>query len=429
MIVKRQLVVLDDDPTGAQAMSGVPMLLSWSPGTLEAAAETRAPAIHLLTNTRAYPPDRAYDVTLSGAVAAAETFDNPRILLRGDSTLRGHLKEEYLAVCDAAYRGQHRVLLLVPALPPAGRITVGGVHLLEHNGLRQPLHETEYARDPSFGYKDARLLQWAEDRTGDLLSRDAGEEIPLSELRDRGGPAVAESLVRLDRAGGAATCAPDAETIADLEAIAEGLEEAETGGVEVVVRSAPTFVGVLAGNLAREHVPPPAPAKRVLVVCGSFVPLSTRQLETLLAAHPGTLVEANLEHLAARDASGEVERLARVAESLMSERGLAIVATPRKRVDVDLEAGERMAVNLARVIGRLSAPPDVVVAKGGITSAVTVKEGLGATSAWVAGPLVDGVSLWSVRLASGQEVPYVVFPGNVGTEETLVTVVEKIRGS
>lgn len=428
MIVERQLVVLDDDPTGAQAMSGVPMLFEWESGELQAAARSGSAAIHLLTNTRAYSAERAYAVTHSGAIAATQAFDNPRILLRGDSTLRGHVKEEYLAVCDAAYRGQRPVLLLVPALPPAGRITIGGVHLLAREGRRTPLHETEYARDPSFGYQNARLLQWAEDRTDGLLPRPAGEEIPLDEIRTRGRDAVAESLIRLSASGQAAGCAPDAESIDDLVTIANGLRDAEAGGASVVVRSAPTFAGVLAGNLATEHVAMLEPVERLLVICGSFVPLSTRQLAELVAANPSTAVEADIAVLASPQAASEVERLGRRADELLAKYGLAIISTPRERVDVGLAAGERIAVNLARVLGQLQSLPDAVLAKGGVTSAVTAREGLGAAAAWVMGPLVDGVSLWKVDLPSGGQIPYVVFPGNVGGDDTLAEVVEKIRG-
>jgi uncharacterized protein YgbK (DUF1537 family) len=62
-----------------------------------------------------------------------------------------------------------------------------------------------------------------------------------------------------------------------------------------------------------------------------------------------------------------------------------------------------------------------VIAKGGITSAVTARIGLGARSALCRGPLVDGVALWDVG-----PVPYVVFPGNVGSDDTLLEVVEMI---
>jgi uncharacterized protein YgbK (DUF1537 family) len=62
-----------------------------------------------------------------------------------------------------------------------------------------------------------------------------------------------------------------------------------------------------------------------------------------------------------------------------------------------------------------------VLAKGGITSAVTARVGLGARTAICRGPLVDGVALWDVG-----GVPFVVFPGNVGADETLLEVVELI---
>src|SRR5207248_3577804 len=130
---------------------------------LREARATGSPAIHLLTNSRAFPPARAAEIVRDAAEAAVAAFGRPRLALRGDSTLRAHLLEEYLAVRDAAFPGRTPPLLLVPALPAAGRVTVGGVHLIERDGRRTPLHETEYAADPSFAYRDARLLQWADD--------------------------------------------------------------------------------------------------------------------------------------------------------------------------------------------------------------------------------------------------------------------------
>ena len=80
-----------------------------------------------------------------------------RLVLRGDSTLRGHLLEEYRGVSATSIcPGEWPPLLLVPALPSAGRVTVGGVHLFERDGRRVPLHETEYARDGVFALRATR---------------------------------------------------------------------------------------------------------------------------------------------------------------------------------------------------------------------------------------------------------------------------------
>src|SRR4029077_2099967 len=100
----------------------------------------------------------------SAASAARAAFPDARLLLRGDSTLRGHVYEEYDAARTAlGHPGGAVPLLLVPAFPAAGRVTVDGVHLLERDGARVPLHDTEYATDGALAYADARLAQWADD--------------------------------------------------------------------------------------------------------------------------------------------------------------------------------------------------------------------------------------------------------------------------
>lgn len=421
-------IVLDDDPTGTQSVEGVPVLFEWS-AELIAEAAGDAPAIHLLTNIRAFSQERAREITFGAARAAREALPGARLLLRGDSTLRGHMFEEYEAVSQAAFDGRAPVLLLVPGLPTAGRVTVGGVHLIEREGRRVPLHETEYAGDGVFSYGDARLLQWAEDRSDGFFVREAGREVPLARLRTEGASAVTEALLAAASEAEPAACVPDAETVEDMELIAEGLRAAEAAGAEVLVRSAPTFVGVLAGNLAHERATPETAPETVLVVVGSYVPTTTRQLAALRDAHPESFLEVDVVALAGDGAEAELSRVAAHAQALLAERRLAIVATPRERPEgtLDLGAGERIAWNLARVLHHLDPKPDAVVAKGGITSAVTANVGLEATRAQVIGPFMPGVALWQVEGRQGT-VPYLVFPGNVGDDGLLREVVDLLLG-
>jgi uncharacterized protein YgbK (DUF1537 family) len=423
------LVVLDDDPTGTQAVADVPVLFEWDEALVRAAGSDER-AVHLLTNSRAFPPAEAARIVRDAAEAAVAAFPRPRLALRGDSTLRAHLLEEYQAVRDAAFPGRWPPLLLAPALPPAGRITVGGVHLLEREGRRIPLHETEYAADPSFAYGDARLLQWADDRSRGLFRRNAGREIHLDELRTEGEAVVARALLDLAEGDSPAVCAPDAETVDDLAVIAAGLRRAEAAGADVIVRSAPTFVGVLAGNLARGHVPPPDVHGSLLIICGSYVPTSTRQLDALVEAYPDSLVVVDAIELTGDDAGAEIARVAAEASGRLGDGGLAVVATPRERLAAagSWQAGQLLARNVAQVVRGVDPPPAAVLAKGGITSAVTAHVGLAARSARVVGPLVDGVALWQVAGAEGT-FPYVVFPGNVGTDQTLLDVVRLLLGS
>ena len=99
------LIVLDDDPTGTQAVEKVPVLLEWDAELVREAAASGSPSVHVLTNSRAFPPARAAEIVRSAADAAVAALGRPRLALRGDSTLRAHLLEEYLAVRDAAFPG------------------------------------------------------------------------------------------------------------------------------------------------------------------------------------------------------------------------------------------------------------------------------------------------------------------------------------
>src|SRR5215831_5251935 len=84
------LIVLDDDPTGTQAVADTPVLLEWDAERVDEAA-VNAPAVHVLTNSRAFAPARAGAIVRDAAEAAVEALGRPRLLLRGDSTLRAHL--------------------------------------------------------------------------------------------------------------------------------------------------------------------------------------------------------------------------------------------------------------------------------------------------------------------------------------------------
>ena len=424
------LIVLDDDPTGTQAVHGIPVMLEWDQASLESVGARAPAAVHILVNTRAYTPEKAYEIVRDAGERALAAFpEGSRLINRGDSTLRAHVFEEYRAASEVAFPGRDPVLLLVPALPPAGRVTVGGVHYVESDGDRTPLHDTEYAGDGGFRYTDARLLQWAEDRSGGHFQRADGAEISLETIRGEGGAkAVADTLEELSERGRPAACVPDVETNEDMAVIAEGLSLAWEHGAAVMPRSAPTFVGVVAGTLATELAPPPEKPERLLVVCGSYVPATTRQLARLLEDHPGALVEVDVEALASDGPEDEMTRAGGEVRDRLDRDGLAVMATPRERptATINLAAGERIADNLALILHELDRRPDVVLSKGGITSAVTARVGLGATEALVVGPIADGVALWHARADDGATVPYIVFPGNVGGDDAVRAVVAQI---
>ena len=419
----RRVVVLDDDPTGVQTLAGVRVLLRWDAGLVRDALAGRR-AVHLITNVRALPAEQALEVTAQAARTALAGAPDALVILRGDSTLRGHLREEVLALAGVVTPGRLPPLLLVPALPSAGRVTIGGVHMLERDGRRVPLHETEYASDGVFTYTDARVLAWAEQRTAGLVLARHGRELHLEELR-AGGPAlVAAALRQLEQAGRPAALVPDVENVSDLELVACGYERALEEGVTALVRCAPAFAGALSGATADGVAPAPR-AESMLVVCGSYVPTATVQLDALVDAYPGSLVEVDVDTLVSPDPEPEIARAAAAASSLLRAEPVAVLATPRRRPSgtETFAAGERISAGLARAAGRVSPRPTCVVVKGGITSCVTLRDGFGATEADVVGPLLPGVSRWRT-----EDLDYVVVPGNVGDKQLLADVVARVLG-
>jgi uncharacterized protein YgbK (DUF1537 family) len=94
-----------------------------------------------------------------------------------------------------------------------------------------------------------------------------------------------------------------------------------------------------------------------------------------------------------------------------------------------LEVGSAVSSALVDVMRRVDRGPKLgfVVAKGGITSSDVVT--MGVRRAEVAGQMLEGiVSAWILPEESDYPgLPYVVFPGNVGDENALAKVIQKLR--
>jgi uncharacterized protein YgbK (DUF1537 family) len=425
------LFVVDDDPTGAQGQADVPLLLSWRAGLIEAALRQRPRALHLLTNSRALDADAAYAIVRDATAAVENEVTAARLVLRGDSTLRAHLLPEYAGVRDVLCPGAAPPLLLVPALPAAGRITRDGRHWLVRDGRRVPLEETEFARDGDFSYATSRLVDWADERSAGYFAADNGIEVGHDEIRAAdGADRVRSALVEAARGAEPAVVVPDAETLDDLETIAAGLRVAWLEAPQIVVRCAPTFASVLSGAGASEPAELPPIHRGLLVVVGSHVPMTTAQLAELNGAHPDALIELDAATLAGDFAPAEIDAAVNRARANLRHDRLAVVATNRAIAAEALgpDAGMRVARGLAAVVARLRDAADVLLSKGGITSAVNVRDGLGAESAQIVGPVTPGVSLWLAHEPGGTDRPVIVFPGNVGEADTLAELVERLLG-
>lgn len=411
-------VVLDDDPTGTQCATDVPVLLEWD-ATAIAAALRSSGAVYLQTNSRAVSPEQARRearlVRDQIATVRRDLGQPVLVVLRGDSTLRGHV----FAESDVFAEGGAPILF-VPAFPAAGRTTVGSVHRAMVDGVDTPVGETEFARDPVFGFRSSHLVEW----TRELGQRQA-HQVPLAQLRATAGQAVAEALAD---AGPRELVVPDVATDNDVHLVHNGLLTAIQAGQPVVVRAAAPLAAVCAGRLSTGYLPRPLPIDRrgVLVVCGSHTAAATAQLNRLAAwlAIDPVLIDTDA---AFADAQSAGRAAADRARPTLMEAGVAVVASARDRRPADdtLAHGATVMNALIEAASALRPMVGAVVSKGGITSAEVARTCFGARSAHVRGQVAPGISLWELG-DEGHQAVQVIVPGNVGGPETLVDVLQAL---
>lgn len=446
-------VVLDDDPTGTQSVRDLPVLMKWEETDFLWALGTAAPAVYVVTNTRSLDPDSTRRVnqeivdaaTRAGAALGREVA----FISRSDSTLRGHFPLEPNTIgVELEKRGQTvDGVIIVPAFPEAGRITVGGVHYA--GSPRQgfiPVGQSEFAKDATFGYEQSDLAQWVEEKSAGQYRAEAVIRIDLQDLRHR--DAGKEALRKLLSASNRQPLICDAVTEDDLRLLALAVIQAEAQGKRFIYRTGPAFVRARLGqDIPRPlQVPDIAPTRIPdsdsdktsvpggLIVVGSHVGLTTRQLARLESCMPLKQVEIEVAEVISQDQPGAFiqQVVSEVCQAL--ESGSVVVYTSRNLVKGRDRAD---SLRIARLVSQAvvcvvqgviaTVKPRFVVAKGGITSSDVAAKGLEMRRAWVRGPMLEGlVSLWSAPDGPGAGIPYVIFPGNVGDEDSLRQVVEKL---
>ena len=443
----RQVVVIDDHPTGSQSLRDVPVLMAWSPDQISWAMDSGAPAFFIVVSTRALAPGAAEDRYIEVMNAVLETARVKKrevtIVLRTDSSLRSHfpLDSDIVAnAIEAAGAGTIDGVVIVPAFADAGRMTVDHVHYVsEWPGEYSLIGETRFGREPRFPFTSSDLREWVAEKTHGRYLASEVRAIPLRTVR-RSPDAVAAELLK---ARDGEPIVIDAVTEEDLRAIVLGAITAEGAGRRFVYRVSPPFVRAMIGQEEAAPVSTAeidelrartgAPDTHGLVVVGTPVPFTRRQLRVLeqrrairdiplsVPAVLDSRREAHLDDVVARaleglGASNVVVRLADLPGENAAKGDFAI--------------DPRIARALNEVVHRIAKRHSLgfVVARGG--SAVSpVAQGLGVRRAMVKGPILDGiVSLWEPLSGPIAGVPFAVYAGGVGDDEGLADIVDKLSG-
>jgi len=435
LIDKRTLVVVDDDPTGTQTVHDVPVYLRWEKELLTEALETEQPVFYVSTNSRALSPEAAahlgYQLGKNLHSAARATNSLVALCSRSDSTLRGHYPYEVDAMNDGL-RTVPDGVVIAPAFFEGGRYTIEDIHWVEQEGSMVPAHETEFARDPSFGYSHSDLKQWVEEKTNGRSKADQVLSVSLSLIR-RGGPEAVSMLLRTAR--NAQPIVVNAACYEDLEIFTLALLDAEASGHRFAYRTAASFVKVRGGIPDRPLLGPEELGRSSgagLIVVGSYVQRTTQQLKRLLDSNLVAGIEFEVSLLLdEKRRDKEIDRVKREVERNMKAGRSVAVYTSREVMRQDPETfltmGKVIMNCLCRLIESLDIEASFLIAKGGITSIELPRSALGVRQATVLGQILDGVPVWKLGpRARWQRIPYVAYPGNVGNEEALLEVVRKL---
>lgn len=423
------LVVLDDDPTGCQTVHDVPVLLRWDTDQLRDALDHET-CVYILHNSRSLTAPEAArlnrDVTKQ--VKLLVSTDRLRLISRSDSTLRGHFRAEVETLEEES--GPYDGLLVVPYFGEGGRLTIDDTHFVAEGNRLVPAHETEFARDPVFGFSTAYLPDWITDQWPERWRADQVRSVSLEAIRTGGVAAVTEILLSVVDF---TPVVVNATTDEDLEIMVLALQEAERQGKRFLCRTAASFVKIRAGLPDRPLYEPTADERGAgLVVVGSHVPKTTRQVARLRERLALPTLELSVERMLGTDAAiYKKEAIDQLNDWLTAgQTPLLMTERQHRRSNSDAQQlldGQRLSAFLADVVRGLSIRPSFVVAKGGITAHDIASRGLGMNTARVLGQLQPGIPVW--RAAADSRFPsllYVVFPGNVGDDDTLADIAAQL---
>lgn len=398
-----RLVILDDDPTGIQTVHGCLLITDCTDEQVKAALQDNQPFFYILTNTRAMTRQQATEVVqqaMETVIRVNQSFGYQLVFIsRSDSCLRGHFPLETDVMREVLQKHGISVWPKTPFCPAfieAGRVTIDGVHYMKDGDQLIPVSETEFAHDNVFAYHTSVLHDY---------------------IIEKGASPEDYQIV-------------NAATYYELYAFCKSFDEATASFPgAVVIRSSSSLPKAMSGIsdkplLDRSILSEGNHAVGCFVV-GSHVKKTTRQLENLLSEKGVCGIELPVTAILEQGEQLKSDTLKTL--SMVAEQGLTpVIYTSRTELRVDDAdrrqlMGQQISDFLVDLVRCLPYTPSYLVAKGGITSNDILTKGLSVKSARVLGQIIP-----NVPCIMTDHFPYIIFPGNVGSEESLREVYGKL---
>ncbi|KAG1358748.1 putative Ketose-bisphosphate aldolase class-II family protein [Cocos nucifera] len=261
------LVVLDDDPTGTQTVHDIEVLtecFSYIPFSWERNVDTAAKRVTGINYTEA---DAAVSVL-----------------------------------------GEMDAWIICPFFLQGGRYTINDIHYVADSDRLVPAGETEFSKDAAFGYKSSNLREWVEEKTKGRIPASSVSSISIHLLRKGGPVAICKHLCCLQKG-----------SICIVNAASE--RDAEMKGKRFLCRTAASFVSARIGVRAKPPIYPrdlgiTKDKFGGLIVVGSYVPKTTKQVEELKGQLGHTLrcIEVSVDKISMKSTEEREQEISHVAE-------------------------------------------------------------------------------------------------------------------
>ena len=367
--------IVADDLTSATDGSAPFLAKGYEPLTIQNDSDLmHAPVVAIDTQSRAAPVTQAAGSTASAIRALC---DCPILLKTIDSTLRGHIREEIAAAFQASGRKR---LIIAPAFPYAGRLTVGGYQIVHGT----PVSTSDYGSDPVHPAKTSRIADLIDDALGSpvVLGVDASEEISRQAASARIVILDADSQETLNKR---VACVPDPETVLWV------------GSPGLAIALASLFPSALKKPQVA-HVA----IKRTLIVAGSANPITHAQCDALRA--------------------GKIPVVTDLAKAPFDAPVVCLHA-PRQRQQ---DTGLVLKAMIEQVsVAVLRSGFDSIIATGGETMAAILNK-LGISHFILVRELEPGFPLGLAQLADGTGLTIAMKGGGFGSPSTLLNAVKVI---
>ena len=442
----KKIVVLDDDPTGVQTVHDISVYTSWDKDSIRAGFDEENSLFYVLTNSRGFTAEQTtkahHEIAAVVDEVAKETGKEYIFISRSDSTLRGHypletelLKADYEKNTGKVIDGE----ILCPFFKEGGRFTIENVHYVKYGDELVPANETEFAKDKTFGYTAATMPEYVEEKTKGAYKKEDVTCISLEDIHNMEIDKIEEQLLAVHDFNKIIVNAVD---YVDVKVFCVALYRAMRKGKVYMMRTAAAIVKVMGGVtsqplLTREQMVVKETENGGIIVVGSHTEKTTRQVEALKELKEIEFIELDAT-LVKDDAAfeAEVQRCLEEEEACIKSGRTVCCYTTRALITADTGDKEdelRLSVKISdavqSLVGRLSVTPAFVIAKGGITSSDVGTKALAVKRANVLGQIRPGIPVWQTGDESRFPLtPYVIFPGNVGDDETLREAVEILIG-